>query len=122
MTKRYFTGFSTIGSSQNRSWVLHDIDLIKRDLLNHFHTRKGERVLRPTYGCSIWEYIHEQLTPDVVERIGDEVERVVNLDSRTEMRNFDVQTYRNGIVILVDLFYRPYDMVSQLRIEFEARQ
>lgn len=120
--ERFFTGFSTLGTSKSRSWVLYDLDLIKRDLLNHFHTRLGERVMRPTFGCAIWDYLYEQLTPDVVERVETEVTRIVNLDTRTEARSIKVQTHEHGIVVIVDLYYRPYDMAEQFRIEFDARQ
>ena len=122
MKKRLFTGYSTIDLSKDRSWVLYDLELIKRDLLNHFMTRKGERILRPTFGCSIWSYIHEPLTPEIVDRIEEEVTRIVTLDSRTETRRIVTETYRHGVVVLVDLYYRPYDIEEQFRIEFEGRQ
>lgn len=120
--KRFFVGYSTIGNSKNRSWVLYDLDLIKRDLLNHFMTRMGERPMRPEFGCAIWDMLHEQLTADIVDRIEEEVRRIVNLDSRTEVRNVRTQTYEHGIVVIVDLYYRPYDMVEKFRVEFDARQ
>lgn len=117
-----FIGYSTIDPSRNRSWVLYDKDLIKRDLLNHFYTKKGERVMRPTFGCSIWEMIYEQLTPDIVEKCRLEVERIVTLDSRIEAKSINVMSSQNGIVIMVDMYYRPFDVVERLRIEFENRQ
>lgn len=117
-----FIGYSTIDPSRNRSWVLYDKDLIKRDLLNHFYTKKGERVMRPTFGCSIWEMIYEQLTPDIVEQCRLEVERIVTLDSRIEAKSINVMSSQNGIVIMVDMYYRPFDVVERLRIEFENRQ
>lgn len=122
MDKKYFIGYSTIGNRTSRDWTLYDLDLIKRDLLNHFQTRVGERVMRPTFGCEIWNYIHEPLTPDIVSLIENEVTRIVSLDARTEVRNIGVQTYEHGVVVLVDLFYRPFDMIDRFRIEFDARQ
>ncbi len=122
MEKKYFIGYSTIGNRTTRNWTLYDLDLIKRDLLNHFQTRVGERLMRPTFGCEIWNYIHEPLTPDIVSLIENEVTRIVNLDARTEVRKIRVQTYEHGVVVLTDLFYRPFDMVDRFRIEFDARQ
>lgn len=122
MDKKYFIGYSTIGNRTSRDWVLYDLDLIKRDLLNHFQTRVGERIMRPTFGCEIWNYIHEPLTPDIVSLIENEVTRIVSLDARTEVRKIRVQTYEHGVVVLADLFYRPFDMIDRFRIEFDARQ
>ncbi len=120
--EKIFVGFSTIGNSNNRSWTLYDIELIKKDLLNHFHTRKGERVMRPTFGCAIWELIGEQMTESVVEQCRTEVERIVNLDSRVVVRNIYVDTMEHGIIVIADLYYRPFDIVDQFRITFESRQ
>jgi phage baseplate assembly protein W len=121
-TKRFFTGFSTRGTSDSRSWVLYDIDLIKQDLLNHFHTRKGERVGRPTFGCSVWDLIGEQMTPDVKDEVREEVKRIVTLDTRVINRGVQVDTSDHGIVVLVDLYYRKYDIIDRFKIDFDARQ
>lgn len=120
--EKIFVGFSTAGNSQNRSWALYDIELIKKDLLNHFHTRKGERVMRPTFGCSIWELINEQMTDGVVEQCKTEVERIVSLDSRVVVRDVYVDTMEHGILVMADLYYRPFDIVDRFRISFESRQ
>ena len=121
-TQRIFVGFSTRAASDSRSWVLYDTDLIKQDLLNHFHTRKGERVMRPTFGCSIWDLIGEQLTPDVKEEVREEVERIIALDSLVQNRGVYVDSSDHSIVVLVDLYYRPYDIVERFKIVFDQRQ
>lgn len=120
--ERYFVGYSTVGTTDPRSWVLYDLDLIKQDLMNHFQTRMGERVMRPTFGCTIWDQIGEQLTPDVCALIQDEVERIVALDTRLINRGVTVSSTEHTIIVLVDLYYVPYDMVEQFKITFDARQ
>lgn len=117
-----FIGFSTIANGTNRSWVLTDRDLIKRDMLNHFHTRIGERVMRPTFGCRLWDWIYEPLTPTMIEMCRAEVERIVLLDSRVETRSISVTSSQYGIMVSVDIYYRPFDMVENMRISFEERQ
>ena len=47
-TKTY-KGFSTI-SSASESFALYDLNLIKQDMLNHFHIRLGERLEQPEFG------------------------------------------------------------------------
>lgn len=120
--KYYFTGFSTIGTSKSRSWVLRDIELIKTDLMNHFHTRRGERRMRPTFGCIIWDYIFDQMTPEIVAIVENEARRIVEHDTRLEARNIQVQTSDHGIVIVLDLYFRPFDVTEQFRVDFESRQ
>jgi hypothetical protein len=41
-----YRGFNTIG--QTKKFRLTDLDLVKRDLLNHFQIRKGEHPIRTT--------------------------------------------------------------------------
>ncbi len=120
--QRIFVGYSTRGTSDSRSWVLYDIDLIKQDLLNHFHTRKGERVMRPEFGCAIWDLIGEQLTPSVKDEVREEVERIIGLDTRVTSRGVHVDSSDHAIVVLVDLYYRPYDIVDRFKITFDSRQ
>ena len=56
-----FTGFSTKNTKAVNS-VLTGKDLIIEDLMNNIMTRKGERVMMPTYGSIIHELIFEPLT------------------------------------------------------------
>ena len=44
-----YIGYSTIDSI-NGSKTLVDAELAKRDLLNNFYTRRGERVQNPLFG------------------------------------------------------------------------
>lgn len=120
--ERIFVGYSTQGKSSSRSWALYDIDLIKNDLMMHFHTRMGERRMRPNFGCSIWDLIGEQLTPDVRDQIHDEVSRIIDLDTRVSNRGVNVTSKDNSIVVLVDLFYHHYNIVDSFKIAFDARQ
>ena len=53
-----FKGFSTIDKVR-APYTLTDIDLVKRDLLNHFYTKKGERLMKPNFGSIIWDLLME---------------------------------------------------------------
>ncbi len=122
MNNYIFSGFSTSHPSNSRSWALYDIDLIKCDLTNHFHTRIGERRMRPTFGCSIWDKFMEPMSPSLKEDIEEEVIRIISLDTRVSIKKISMFSRESGLTILVDLFYRPFDIVDQFRIEFENRQ
>lgn len=119
---RIYTGFSTLTEGVDRKWVLYDIDLINRDLLNHFHTQIGERVMRPEYGCSIWNYIGEQLTPDVRDEIREEAERILGLDSRIENRGIKVYSSAHTITVSVTIYYSEIDRTEEFKVSFDKRQ
>lgn len=50
-------------------------EAIKTNLINYFLTRKGERYLNPNFGSGIYNYLFEQLTPDVPKKIEAVVRR-----------------------------------------------
>ena len=60
----YYKGFSTT-NPDNRGSKLYDFELIKQNILNHFNTRKGQRVMNPTFGTIIWDTLMEPLTPAI---------------------------------------------------------
>ncbi len=78
-----FRGFNTIDKIR-APYTLEGQDLVKRDLLNTFYTKKGERVMRPEYGSIIWDIL---MNPDdsATERdIRDDVIRIIDADPRVE--------------------------------------
>ena len=56
-TSQFYKGFSSLDQTTSNS-KLYDFDLIKQDIINHFNTRKGERVMNPTFGSIIWSKNH----------------------------------------------------------------
>ena len=63
-----FIGFST----KNKSAINHTLtgrELVVEDLMNHIMTRKGERVMMPTYGSIIHDMIFEPLTAETITLI-----------------------------------------------------
>ena len=78
-----FRGFSTIDRIR-APYTLEGQDLVKRDLLNTFYTKKGERVMRPEYGSIIWDLL---MNPDDIsteKEIREDVIRIVAGDPRVE--------------------------------------
>ena len=78
-----FRGFNTIDKIR-APYTLEGQDLVKRDLLNTFYTKKGERVMRPEYGSIIWDIL---MNPDdtATERdIRDDVIRIIDADPRVD--------------------------------------
>lgn len=117
-----YRGFSTIGTKVTKDWTLYDIQLIERDLLNHFMTRVGERVMRPNWGCRIWDYIMEPLTHGMVELISDEAIRICEEDGRVTVQNVEVFTMANGVRVQITLLYDQFNVNRNLLVNFEQRQ
>lgn len=118
--KRLFVGFSTQNLS-GRDWTLYDIDLIKQDLLNHFYTRRGERLMLPTYGTIIWDMLFEPFTDSVRNAIIADVKRVISREPRVTLIDLKVANEEQGIIIAVDLKYSPWDVVDSFNVNFDRR-
>ncbi len=114
-----FVGFSTVNADTNPNTTLYDIPLINQDLYFAFYTRVGERVMRPDYGCRIWDYFMEQLTPDLRDAIVTEAIRICNLDSRLVVQNVNVYQLAQGVRIEISLLYQPWNVINSFYINFE---
>ncbi len=113
MIMRKFKGFSTVG----REWgnfKLYDIELAKRDILNEFYTRKGERLMSPTFGSIVWDLLFDPLTDETVELIREDCLRIVTKDPRLELRDFDVTESEHTIIVKILLNYVPTATVTEL--------
>jgi phage baseplate assembly protein W len=118
----FFTGFSTIGSTLTKNWTYYDIDLVKIDLLNAFNTRVGERVMRPSYGCKIWDYLMEPLTPSIVDLISQEATSICEADSRVNVNSVNVYQFGQGIRVELTLIFNPFGVIDTFTVDFESRQ
>jgi phage baseplate assembly protein W len=116
-TKMY-KGFSTI-SGNTENYNLYDFDLIKQDILNHFHTRQGERLMNPAFGCAIWDILFEPLTESVKDIVLKNVNTIVNYDPRVQAENVVVTSYDTGIQIELTLLFVPYNLQQSLQLQFD---
>jgi len=53
---RSYRGFSTVNQN-TEGFALYDFELIKQDIINHFHIRQGEKLSDPTFGTIIWDLL-----------------------------------------------------------------
>jgi hypothetical protein len=97
MVTRY-RGFSTIG--RTKKFRLTDLELVKRDLLNHFSIRKGEKLMDPNFGSIIWNMLYEPLTADVKSSIVEDVKRINGLELQEIIEHsYDVVGSEDTILI-----------------------
>lgn len=115
---RAYRGISTV-NPDNTSWVLYDISLIKQDIINHFHIRKGEKLSDPGFGTIIWDVLFEPLTEQVKNVIIQDVSAVINYDPRVDVNQINVDQYENGLIITCEIVYLPYSIIEKLRFQFD---
>ncbi len=115
---RAYRGVSTVGTPVG-SFLLYDLELIKQDIVNHFHIRQGEKLENPTFGTIIWDLLFDPLTEDLKGLIAQNVTEVINYDPRVKVESVIVSAYESGIQIECDLTYLPYNITEQLRFRFD---
>jgi phage baseplate assembly protein W len=116
VSKRY-RGISTVSNSKN--FNLYDINIIKQDIINHFHIRQGEKLENPKFGTIIWDILFEPLTDTLKEAIIYNVTEIVNYDPRVNVDSVLVDTYESGIQIECKITYLPYSISETLRLKFD---
>jgi len=115
---RAYRGLSTVDPNR-RSLRLYDLELIKQDLINHFHIRQGEKLENPEFGTIIWDIIFEPLTDDLKEAVAENVTTIVNYDPRVVVNQVTVDSYESGIQIECDLTYLPYNISESMQFRFD---
>lgn len=111
-----YKGFSTI--DQYKKFRLTDLDLIKRDLLNHFALRKGEKLMNSEFGSLIWNVLFEPLTADVRALIVEDIQRVASYDPRVRVDNILVDQFDYGLQIQLELTFLPDNLSDVLSLQF----
>ena len=116
---RVFKGYSTVGK-ESGNFKIYDIELAKRDLLNEIYTRKGSRLMSPTYGYIVWDVLFDPLTDTIVELIREDTLRIVSRDPRLELNSLDVMedVDRQTITVTVILNYVPTATLTELTAVF----
>lgn len=120
LVSRTYRGFSSVNSEVGRT-ALYDLALIKQDLINHFHIRKGEKLENPNFGTIIWELLYEPLTEQLKTLLVNDVTEIVNSDPRTQVVKVIVSQKENAIQIEVTLIYLPYNIQETMQFDFDRQ-
>tara|TARA_B100001093_G_scaffold448102_1_gene453442 strand:- start:151 stop:534 length:384 start_codon:yes stop_codon:yes gene_type:complete len=116
-----FIGYSTI-DRRFGNFTLKDIELAKRDLLNHFYTRKGERLGEPEFGSIIQDLVFEPLDDRTVNAVEDDVRDVVANDPRWVLNTLNITTGQHTIECILNLTYKPDSTPDELYLKFTAEE
>lgn len=126
MATGIYRGFSSYEYQNKKTFKITDLELVKLDLLNNIYTRRGERVMMPTYGTRIPDLAFEPLDEVTIDIIREDLKQVFDNDPRVETLqlvltpNYDA----NSIVASARLYYVELDLVDNMdiNITFEGTQ
>lgn len=123
-TENLYRGLSFRNFSKNKSIKLYDVDLIKKDLLNHIFTRRGERVKMFTYGTRIPDLVFEPLDDIALTVVNEDLNAVVASEPRVSLVDLRIVPLydRNVIIASLVLYYVELDFTDQfdVSIQFES--
>lgn len=118
---QFYVGYSSLNESSTGETVLYDFDLIRQDIINHFNTRKGERVMNPSFGTIIWDVIFDPFTEDVKQAISNDVSTICNYDPRVVPIQININEQEYGMLLEVTLKLKGTDQTTQMRLAFDKQ-
>ena len=118
MAVAVYKGISTVNNNFG-SIKLTDTDLIKRDILNHFAIRKGEKLMDGNFGTHIRDLIMDPLTEETKAAVVQEVNAVIGSDPRVVAEGITIDEYESGLQIEMALRYVITNQVENLRVKFD---
>lgn len=112
-----FRGHSTY--KRAKKYKLTDFELAKQDLFNHFHIRKGEKLMNPNFGTIIWDMIFEPFTLSVKDAISNDIKTIVGYDPRLQVQMVNISDLGSGIMVELEMIYIPTNQITTMTMQFE---
>lgn len=113
-----FIGFSTI-NKKKPPYTLTDFELVKIDLLNHFNTRKGERVMLPEFGTIIYNLLMDPLDDTTKNLIMEDATRIIDEEPRVKLDTMKLSETNSVVLLETQLTYLPDGVTEELAIQFD---
>lgn len=115
---QFYKGFSSLDPASSTT-ELFDFELIKQDIINHFNTRKGERLMNPNFGSNIWDILMEPITDQVRRDISNDINTICNSDPRVTPTQLDITEYDNGYILELTLELNSTNQSSSMKLTFD---
>ena len=115
-----YKGYSSVGRYFTGSEVTDSV-LVRADLMNHFNTRVGERLMHPDYGCLIWNFLFDPFTDEIKTNVIENMQEIIGLDPRVVLRNINVSEYEHGLSVELDLVFADSDYSEVMMVNFDQR-
>ena len=88
---------------------------IKSNLINYFLTNKGERILNPTYGGDLRNFLFENITPDAIEILQKKLEEDITLRFPTvEVKSLSINSQEDQNLINITLIYNVLNLENEV--------
>lgn len=118
ITRRpYFVGFNTV-DQPNPPYTLTNIDIVKRDISNQFATPLGSRVMLPSFGTSIYNYLFDPFDEYTKNAIIDDAVRVVQSEPRVQLVTIDVFQEDQALTVALVLLFKPESITNSMFVLF----
>ena len=118
--KPYFVGFNTVGQP-NPPYSLTNIELVKRDINNHFATPIGSRVMLPTFGTNIYNYLFDPFDEYTKNAIVEDAVRVIQSEPRVELVTIDVFQEDQALTVAMVLLFKPESITDNMFVTFSLK-
>jgi len=88
---------------------------IKSNLINYFLTNKGERLLNPTYGGDLRNFLFEAITPDALEVLQKRLEEDIVLRFPiVEIKSLTIDATEDQNLINITLIYNVLNLEDEI--------
>lgn len=120
MSQIFYKGFSTASfESDKKSFSVVNKEIVKRDILNHIFTQKGERVMMPKFGTRIPSLAFEPIDTITMDIIKEDLTEVIKYDPRVSLLGLQILPLsdNNTILAYVTIKYVETGDIDTLNIE-----
>jgi phage baseplate assembly protein W len=117
---QFYKGFSSVNANTEGT-KLFDLDLVKQNIINHFRTKKGERLMNPSFGSIIWNLLMDPLTPETTELLKKDINTICNYDPRATPIQIDLTEYPNGYLLEITLQMNGTNQTANLKLAFDQQ-
>ena len=118
MTRGLYRGFSSYEYEKNKTFKINDLELVKLDLLNHIFTRRGERVMMPTFGTRIPDLAFEPLDNVTLDILRNDLLEVFRFDPRVSVLDLVITPNpdANSVSATARLLYIELNLIDDLNL------
>jgi phage baseplate assembly protein W len=94
------------GENQGKLQLAAFEDSVRQAIWIILGTAKGERAMRPEFGCGIYDLVFELNSASTAGRVAQAVrEALLEFEPRIEVRDIQVQSQNGGEVLLISIDY-----------------
>lgn len=118
--KPYFVGFNTV-DQLTPPYSMTNLSLVKRDILNHFATPMGSRLMLPFFGTRIYELLFDPFDEYTKNAIIEDAVRVISSEPRVELVSIDVYQEDQALNIIMEVLFKPESVTDSLFVTFSLK-